>query len=104
MRIASLPLVALFLGASLLACATTATIPDGDGGVGGPGPGAEAGPVADATPTCVDHCATNSDCQNSCPSISGDVNCCDESGRCYLSAATSCPAPVIDAGKMTSTY
>lgn len=104
MRIASLALLALLLSNSVLACATNATISDGDGGLGGPSVGGDGGPVADATPTCADHCANNSDCQSRCPSISGDVNCCDESGRCYLSAAKSCPAPVVDAGMMTSTY
>jgi hypothetical protein len=99
-------MVALILSSALFACATDATIADtGDAGAGGPGIADDTGTTADATPTCVDHCADNSDCQSSCPSISGDVNCCDTStGRCYLSAASTCPAPVPDSGVIPAAY
>lgn len=99
MRLASIA-KALFVSATLFACANTASIPDEDAGGAGGGPG---NAVVDAGPMCVDHCATNSDCQDSCPAISGDVNCCDMStGRCYLSAAKSCPVPVVDSGPMVT--
>ena len=48
---------------------------------------------------CVTSCASDTDCQNSCPLVPNGVNCCDLStGICYAWNDTSCPAPVEDAG------
>lgn len=49
---------------------------------------------------CVPSCASDTDCQNSCPQVPNGLNCCDTStGICYQYADTTCPAPVVsDAG------
>lgn len=47
---------------------------------------------------CPSSCASDFDCQNSCPDVPNGINCCDTStGICYAYASTMCPAPV-DAG------
>jgi hypothetical protein len=41
---------------------------------------------------CVANCATDSECQTSCPAApNGGLNCCDvNSGVCYATSGTSC--------------
>ncbi len=98
MRLASIA-KALVLSAALFACANTASIPDeSDAGPGGGSLDDGSTGSPDATAVCKDPCASDLDCQNSCPAISGDVNCCDMTHRCYLSAGTMCPAAVVDSG------
>ncbi len=48
---------------------------------------------------CVTQCTSDTDCENSCPSVPNGVNCCDTStGICYAYSGSACPAPVVDAG------
>jgi hypothetical protein len=48
---------------------------------------------------CADFCYYNSECQTSCPSVSGSINCCDRNSfTCYLAHATKCPVSAVDAG------
>lgn len=43
---------------------------------------------------CVPQCASDADCQNSCPAVSTGANCCDTSiGICYVGTASVCPVP-----------
>jgi len=56
---------------------------------------------ADTGPTeqCVPQCTSDDDCSGSCPAVPNGVNCCDTStGICYAYSASTCPAPVADAG------
>jgi hypothetical protein len=56
--------------------------------------------------TCVSHCASNAECDASCPaSPTGSYNCCDTAtGICYVSAGF-CPAGGSDSGGVdTSPY
>jgi hypothetical protein len=56
-------------------------------------------PDTGPTQQCVSQCTTDDDCANSCPQVPNGVNCCDTStGICYAYSASSCPAPVADAG------
>jgi hypothetical protein len=51
-------------------------------------------PAPDLARMCVSMCTVDTDCQNSCPSPSNGVSCCDTtSGQCYTSAQSVCPAP-----------
>ena len=76
-----------------------------DSGSGGSDAGtdaaADAAVEADAAKTCVSSCTTNAECQNSCPSADGGINCCDtQSNVCYTSATATCPAPPPDGGPL----
>jgi hypothetical protein len=101
------------------ACASNnATIDDGDasisaGGDGSAGQGGDSGgSFYDSTGgggsdtgsgggKCVSHCATDHDCQSSCPPAPNNgINCCDTaSGVCFGSTAQTCaPAGGGDGG------
>lgn len=64
-------------------------------------PAKDAAPKKDSGPPaqCVNTCASDQDCENSCPAVPNGVNCCDTStGICYAYSSTICPEPVLDAG------
>ncbi len=51
-------------------------------------------PAPDLAKICVSSCTADTDCQNSCPSPSSGISCCDTtSGTCYTNNAQICPAP-----------
>ena len=97
----------LFCVSALWGCATSAEV-DFDGG------GLDAATLKDSggtktdsggtktdsgqTTQCVPSCTSDTDCQNSCPSVPNGINCCDTAtGICYANASSTCPVPV-DAG------
>ena len=60
---------------------------------------ADAGKPDAPTEQCIPQCTSDDDCSGSCPAVPNGVNCCDTStGICYAYSASSCPAPVADAG------
>ena len=82
--------------------------------------GGDTGPKTDATGTdtktggetgkdsggvCISHCASNADCDGSCPAApTGSYNCCDTAtGICYVSAGF-CPAGGDGGGVDTAPY
>lgn len=51
-------------------------------------------PVDPPEKKCVPSCNVDSDCANSCPAISGGVQCCDTKARvCFGSKTATCPKP-----------
>ncbi|NOU27423.1 MAG: hypothetical protein HOO96_05890 [Polyangiaceae bacterium] len=90
-------LVLLFSLAVAAACATSTseepdTLPDA-----GTTPVVDSGtakPDTGTTKACVPTCKTDSDCANSCPSVTSGSNCCDVGTNvCFRSASSSCPVP-----------
>ena len=68
------------------------------------GPGTDTGTKTEGG-VCTSHCASNSECDASCPAApSGSYNCCDTAtGICYVSAGF-CPAGSDGGGVDTSPY
>jgi hypothetical protein len=49
--------------------------------------------------TCAPNCSSDSDCQSTCPAVSGALNCCDPgSGVCFTSSESVCPDQVPEGG------
>ena len=60
---------------------------------------------ADAGPSCIPTCNTDSDCQNSCPVAQTGINCCDtQTGLCYVASTPVCPMPPTDGGTVMPPY
>jgi hypothetical protein len=69
------------------------------------GSSGDTGGHGDSAGKCVSHCASNAECDASCPaSPTGSYNCCDTAtGICYVSAGF-CPASGSDTGVDTAPY
>ena len=51
-------------------------------------------PPPDLSLVCVASCATDEQCQNSCPAPSSGISCCDTAtSACFTSQTTACPVP-----------
>ena len=56
---------------------------------------ADASEPPDLAKVCAPSCATDSDCQNSCPATSQGTACCDTlTSTCFPTTASICPMPV----------
>jgi hypothetical protein len=109
----SLWALALLAVGHLAACAsdTPAEVTSDDGGADVTA-AVDSGPVdsgakdsAPAIKVCVSKCATDNDCQTSCPNVDGGINCCDTAtGVCFASQTATCPAPKPDSGGSSSGY
>jgi hypothetical protein len=95
---------------ALVACANSADVPEEQVAPTDPAPTATVPPASKPTPPppekkCAPGCKTDSDCQSSCPAISGGVQCCDtKSGACFGSKTSACPAPTPTQPDPTPTY
>jgi hypothetical protein len=80
-------------------------VPDVDAGPDVVDPGDTAVPSPDA-PACVPKCATDLECQLSCPAVgSGESECCDPGAHiCYKFAGATCPSPLPDGGPTPPPY
>ena len=96
----------LFCVSALWGCAASTAIETDGGGLDGStlkdsGTKTDSGGTktdSGQTTQCVPSCTSDTDCQNSCPSVPNGINCCDTAtGICYANASSSCPVPV-DAG------
>ncbi len=59
----------------------------------------DAAPKKDAAvQTCATSCASDEDCQTTCPPVTNAVSCCDTSTEtCYTYSSLQCPVSVLDA-------
>lgn len=55
---------------------------------------------------CVSSCTQDTECQNSCPTITNGIQCCDKAtSACYASATSACPTTdAVDSGTPPSSY
>lgn len=56
----------------------------------------DGGVAVEAGPVCTETCASDLDCQNSCPAVvNNGISCCDlGTFKCFPVADSVCPAPV----------
>lgn len=71
--------------------------------------GDKASPIDQAPPPppkkCAPSCTRDTDCANSCPAISGGVQCCDLKTRsCFGSKTAACPKPDTGGGDPPPSY
>lgn len=106
MKLASPAFTFTLVAATVLAaCATSAGVdissdagPTGDSGKADTGVKADGGNPQQEAGACVPTCATDLDCQDSCPAPSLGISCCDTStGTCYTDNSGQCPSD-YDAG------
>lgn len=119
MKFSHLSLAIAFVASGLVACASDSQVqvsdPDAGGGTGPDDSGSQQTPQdsgssgnkpdssgAKDAGKCVNHCTTDSDCQNSCPSVASGINCCDTAtSTCYPASTATCPVPQPDSGNPT---
>ena len=92
--------VTALLVAALAACANSAEVPAEDTSPALPAPAPETKLPAATPPApppekkCVQTCATDADCANSCPALAGGSQCCDAKSKvCWGSKTAACPKP-----------
>jgi hypothetical protein len=83
---------------TVVACANSADVaPVQEAQPTDPAPAAKI-PPASPTKACAPSCATDADCQNSCPALAGGVQCCDTKAKtCFGSKTAACPTTTTPA-------
>jgi hypothetical protein len=80
---------------TVVACANSADVaPVQEAQPTEPAPAAKVPPSQPSAPTktCAPSCATDADCQTSCPALAGGVQCCDTKAKtCFGSKTSACP-------------
>lgn len=91
-------LAPVLLAVGLLSACGGNTVAVADNDASAPIVAHDASSLSDAAHSCVTHCATDLDCENSCPAVANARECCDTStGVCYASATPACPQAPADA-------
>lgn len=68
-------------------------------------PTAKTPPKEEPAKVCVSSCQNDSQCASSCPDTAGAIACCDtQTGTCYASKQSTCPAPVANDDAGTPSY
>ncbi len=114
MKHASLILPFFAIAGILVACATSDTSVAEEKSLTEPAPSSDTAklpPPSTPAPApaqekqCVATCSQDSDCQNSCPTVTNGIQCCDQNTKkCFATSQSVCPKPQEDAGTEAPAY